>query len=74
MKKGIPFKGRDAVAAQRRRRVLLLTVLLVAVAAGALMTAGAPADAERALAPLRKLGTPLKDGIAPVDYVALQRS
>ena len=35
---------------------------------------GPPGDAERVLAPLRKLGTPLKDGIGPVDYVALQRS
>jgi FAD/FMN-containing dehydrogenase len=34
-----------------------------------------PADkAEQALAPLRKLGTPLADGIKAVDYVALQRS
>jgi FAD/FMN-containing dehydrogenase len=33
-----------------------------------------PADqAERAFAPLRKLGTPLADRVAPVDYVALQR-
>lgn len=35
---------------------------------------GAPADAERALAPLRKLGTPLKDTIRTVDYERLQRS
>jgi FAD/FMN-containing dehydrogenase len=35
---------------------------------------GPAAGADKALAPLRKLGTPLKDGIAPVDYVALQRS
>jgi FAD/FMN-containing dehydrogenase len=35
---------------------------------------GPPGDAERVLAPLRKLGTPLKDGIGPVDYVKLQRS
>ena len=34
-----------------------------------------PADkAEAAYAPLRKLGTPLKDTIAAMDYVALQRS
>ena len=34
-----------------------------------------PADqAEKALAPLRKLGKPIADRIAPVDYVALQRS
>jgi hypothetical protein len=35
---------------------------------------GPARDAERALAPLRKLGTPLKDTIGPVDYVKLQRS
>lgn len=35
---------------------------------------GPAAGADKAIAPLRKLGTPLKDGIAPVDYVALQRS
>ncbi len=35
---------------------------------------GPPAQAEQALAPLRKLGTPLADRIGPVDYVALQRS
>jgi FAD/FMN-containing dehydrogenase len=35
---------------------------------------GAAKDAERALAPLRKLGTPLKDGIGTVDYVKLQKS
>jgi FAD/FMN-containing dehydrogenase len=35
---------------------------------------GPAADAERALAPLRKLGTPIVDGIKSVDYVALQRS
>ena len=34
-----------------------------------------PADqADRVLAPLRKLGTPLKDTIKPIDYVAIQRS
>jgi FAD/FMN-containing dehydrogenase len=33
-----------------------------------------PADqAERAFAPLRKLGTPLADHVGPVEYVALQR-
>ncbi len=31
-------------------------------------------EAEKALAPLRRLGTPLADDIGPVDYVALQRS
>ena len=36
--------------------------------------AGPQADAERALAPLRKLGTPDSDTIKPMDYVALQRS
>jgi hypothetical protein len=35
---------------------------------------GAPADADRVLAPLRKLGKPLSDSIGPKDYVALQRS
>jgi FAD/FMN-containing dehydrogenase len=35
---------------------------------------GPAAGADKVFAPLRKLGTPLKDGIAPVDYVALQRS
>ena len=35
---------------------------------------GRPADAERALAPIRRLGTPVMDQIAAVDYVALQRS
>jgi FAD/FMN-containing dehydrogenase len=35
---------------------------------------GPPADAERVLAPLRKLGTPLSDTIGAMDYVALQRS
>jgi FAD/FMN-containing dehydrogenase len=35
---------------------------------------GAPAQAERAFAPLRKLGTPMVDRVGPVDYVALQRS
>jgi FAD/FMN-containing dehydrogenase len=35
---------------------------------------GPAAHAEKALAPLRKLGTPLTDTIKPIDYVALQRS
>jgi FAD/FMN-containing dehydrogenase len=35
---------------------------------------GAAGEAERALAPLRKLGKPLSDTIGAVDYVALQRS
>jgi hypothetical protein len=35
---------------------------------------GPPGDAERVLAPLRKLGTPLQGGIKSVDYVQLQRS
>jgi FAD/FMN-containing dehydrogenase len=34
---------------------------------------GPAADAERVLAPLRKLGTPVADSIGPRDYVALQR-
>jgi len=35
---------------------------------------GAAGDADRVLAPLRKLGTPLADTIKAWDYVALQRS
>jgi hypothetical protein len=35
---------------------------------------GPARDADRVLAPLRKVGKPLVDGIAAVDYVALQRS
>ncbi len=35
---------------------------------------GPPEKADAAFAPLRKLGTPLKDTIGPIDYVALQRS
>lgn len=35
---------------------------------------GPPERAERVLAPLRRLGTPLNDTIKAVDYVALQRS
>ena len=35
---------------------------------------GPPADAERAVAPLRRLGKPLKDQLAPVPYVQLQGS
>jgi FAD/FMN-containing dehydrogenase len=35
---------------------------------------GSSGDAERVLAPLRKLGKPLSDSIGPKDYVALQRS
>jgi len=35
---------------------------------------GPPGDAERLLAPLRKLGKPLSDTIGPKDYVAVQRS
>ncbi len=34
---------------------------------------GPAADAERMLAPLRKLGRPIADSIGPLDYVALQR-
>lgn len=36
--------------------------------------AGRIADGERALAPLRKFGTPLRDLIAPAPYVAMQKS
>ncbi len=35
---------------------------------------GPPEQAERVLAPLRRLGTPLSDTIKAVDYVAVQRS
>jgi FAD/FMN-containing dehydrogenase len=35
---------------------------------------GPQGDAERVLAPLRKLGKPLADTVGPVDYVKLQRS
>jgi FAD/FMN-containing dehydrogenase len=35
---------------------------------------GRAADAERALAPVRRLGTPVMDQIQSVEYVALQRS
>ncbi len=35
---------------------------------------GDPGRADTALAPIRGLGTPIVDSVAPVDYVALQRS
>jgi len=35
---------------------------------------GPAGDAERVLAPMRKLGTPLAGAVGPVDYVQLQRS
>jgi FAD/FMN-containing dehydrogenase len=35
---------------------------------------GAPSGAERALAPIRKLGTPLNEELRTMDYVAVQRS
>jgi FAD/FMN-containing dehydrogenase len=35
---------------------------------------GPLADAERVVAPLRKLGKPVKDGLGPTPYVELQRS
>jgi FAD/FMN-containing dehydrogenase len=35
---------------------------------------GSKQNAERALAPLRKLGTPMNDGIKPQDYVRVQRA
>ena len=44
------------------------------VAGFAVAFSGRPQDAERALAPIRRLGTPVMDRIGPVDYVALQRS
>ncbi len=45
-----------------------------AVAAVTCCYSGPEANAERVLAPLRKLGTPLSDQVRAVDYVALQRS
>jgi FAD/FMN-containing dehydrogenase len=35
---------------------------------------GEPGAADRALAPLRRLGTPLADNVSVIDYVSLQRS
>jgi hypothetical protein len=35
---------------------------------------GAPKDLEAALAPIRKLGTPAKEGLHPVEYVEAQRA
>jgi FAD/FMN-containing dehydrogenase len=35
---------------------------------------GPASEAERALAPVRRLGTPMVDGLRAMDYVALQRS
>jgi len=35
---------------------------------------GPPNQADRVLAPLRRLGTPIEDTVRPMDYVALQRS
>lgn len=35
---------------------------------------GRPPEADRALAPLRALGTPIVDTVGPMDYVELQRS
>lgn len=35
---------------------------------------GPVADGERAVAPLRKLGKPLKDNLGPISYVETQRS
>jgi hypothetical protein len=37
-----------------------------------LVWAGDPAASERAIAPLRRIGTPIADGIRPIPYVALQ--
>lgn len=49
---------------ERRERVIQLDVCCCA----------APADAERLVAPLRKLGKPLKDTLGPAPYVKLQGS
>ncbi len=35
---------------------------------------GSPSGAEAALAPIRQLGRPIQDTVAPMDYVALQKS
>ena len=35
---------------------------------------GPPSEADRALAPIRSMGTPMIDDVGPMDYVALQRS
>jgi hypothetical protein len=35
---------------------------------------GPPSEADRALAPIRSMGTPMIDDVQPMDYVALQRS
>ena len=35
---------------------------------------GPPSKADAVLAPIRKLGKPIADGIKPIDYVAIQRS
>ena len=35
---------------------------------------GAPAGLERAIAPVRALGTPIADSVKPIDYTVLQRS
>ena len=40
----------------------------------AICYSGPPSQADRALAPIRKLGTPLVDNVQGMDYVALQRS
>lgn len=44
------------------------------VAGFAICYSGSPGQADRALAPLRALGRPLVDDVAPIDYVALQKS
>lgn len=44
------------------------------VAGFSICYSGSPGQADRALAPLRALGRPLVDDVAPMDYVALQKS
>jgi len=44
------------------------------VAGFAICYSGSPSQADRALAPLRALGRPIVDDVAPIDYVALQKS
>jgi hypothetical protein len=56
----------DAIVSAPRERPAMFIIAPV--------WSGPAADAERAFAPIRKLGTPLRDTIKTWDYVALQRS
>jgi hypothetical protein len=44
------------------------------IAAFAVCYSGPPSQADRALAPLRAVGTPIVDDVRPMDYVAIQKS